>query len=223
MALFPGEYIHIGGDEAPKKQWEESALAQEVIRREGLKDEHELQSYFITRIERYLNSKGRQIIGWDEILEGGLAPRATVMSWRGERGGIEAAKMGHDVIMTPGNTNYFDHYQGTMSNEPLAICCFTSVEDVYGYEPVPEALSQEEAKHVLGAQGNVWTEYIRTPEKVEYMAYPRATALSEVLWSDPSQKDWYSFWARLQHHFERLDYRGVNYAPHYEGQLSPHE
>ena len=223
MALFPGEFIHIGGDEAPKKQWGESALAQEVIRREGLKDEHELQSYFITRIERYLNSKGRQIIGWDEILEGGLAPRATVMSWRGERGGIEAAKMGHDVIMTPGNTNYFDHYQGTMSNEPLAICCFTSVEDVYGYEPVPEALSQEEAKHVLGAQGNVWTEYIRTPEKVEYMAYPRATALSEVLWSDPSQKDWYSFWARLQHHFERLDHRGVNYAPHYEGQLNPHE
>ena len=223
MALFPGEYIHIGGDEAPKKQWEESALAQEVIRREGLKDEHELQSYFITRIEQYLNSKGRQIIGWDEILEGGLAPRATVMSWRGERGGIEAAKMGHDVIMTPGNTNYFDHYQGTMSNEPLAICCFTSVEDVYGYEPVPEALNQEEAKHVLGAQGNVWTEYIRTPEKVEYMAFPRATALSEVLWSDPSQKDWYSFWARMQHHFERLDYRGVNYAPHYEGQLNPHE
>ena len=223
MDLFPGEYIHIGGDEAPKKQWEESELAQEVIRREGLKDEHELQSYFITRIEQYLNSKGRQIIGWDEILEGGLAPRATVMSWRGERGGIEAAKMGHDVIMTPGNTNYFDHYQGNMMREPLAICCFTSVEDVYGYEPVPVALSEEEAKHVLGAQGNVWTEYIRTPQKVEYMAYPRATALSEVLWSNPIQKDWYSFWARLQHHFERLDHRGVNYAPHYEGQLKPHE
>ena len=219
IALFPSKYIHIGGDEAPKKQWEESEIAQKVIKREKLKDEHELQSYFITRIEKYLNSKGRQIIGWDEILEGGLAPQATVMSWRGEKGGIEAAKMGHDVIMTPWNSNYFDHYQATPSSEPLAIGGFTTLKDVYHYEPIPEELSEKEGQHVLGAQGNVWTEYMHTPNKVEYMAFPRAVALSEVLWSAVDQNDWLNFWARLQLHFQRLDILEVNYAPHYRGQF----
>ncbi|MBO6585944.1 MAG: beta-N-acetylhexosaminidase [Gracilimonas sp.] len=216
MELFPSTYIHIGGDEAPKKQWEESPIAQEVIKREGLKDEHELQSYFISRIEKFLNEHGRQIIGWDEILEGGLAPRATVMSWRGEKGGIEAAKMSHDVIMTPWGSNYYDHYQAEPKTEPLAIGGFTTLKDVYFYEPIPEELSAEEAKYVLGAQGNVWTEYMHSGDKVEYMAYPRAAALSEVLWTPVENKNWLEFWSRLQTHFERLDILEVNYAPHYK-------
>lgn len=216
MELFPGTYIHIGGDEAPKKQWEESPIAQEVIKREGLADEHQLQSYFIQRIEKYLNSKGRQIIGWDEILEGGLAPQATVMSWRGEAGGIEAAKMGHDVIMTPGDTNYLDHYQDKWEEEPIAIGGLTTLEDVYEYEPVPDTLTAEEAKYVLGAQGNVWTEYMHTPSKVEYMAYPRAIALAEVLWSPEESKDWNDFHTRLQAIFKRLDIMGVNYGKQYK-------
>ncbi len=215
MELFPSTYIHIGGDEAPKKQWEESEVAQEVIRREGLADEHELQSYFVTRIERYLNSHGRQIIGWDEILEGGLAPRATVMSWRGEQGGIAAAKMNHDVIMTPNDTNYFDHYQAENDTEPIAICCLTTLEDVYAYEPVPAELSEEEAKYVLGAQGNVWTEYMHTGAKVEYMAFPRVIGLSEVLWTPKSDKEWNDFLIRLQPQFSRMDYLNVNAAQHY--------
>jgi hexosaminidase len=218
MKLFPSEYIHIGGDEAPKKQWEESEIAQKVIEREGLKDEHELQSYFIGRIEQYLNSKGRQIIGWDEIMEGGLAPKATVMSWRGEKGGIEAAKMGHDVIMTPTTTNYFDYYQADKETEPIAIGGFLPLEDVYDYEPVPDELSEKEAQFVLGAQGNVWTEYMHTGKKVEYMAFPRAIALSEVLWSDADKKDWFDFLKRLQESFKRLEILDVNYAEHYESE-----
>lgn len=219
LDLFPSTYIHIGGDEAPKKQWEESEIAQGVIKREGLKDEHELQSYFIRRIETFLNKHDRQIIGWDEILEGGLAPGATVMSWRGEAGGIEAAKMGHDVIMTPGNTNYFDHYQGTPGIEPVAIGGYTTLKDVYMYKPTPEELTEEEAKHVLGAQGNVWTEYMHTGRKVEYMAFPRASALSEVLWTHEDHRDWFNFWARLQNQFERFDILNVNAAEHYRGKM----
>lgn len=219
IELFPSTYIHIGGDEVPKKQWKESALAQEVMKREGLKDENELQSYFITRIEKFLNSKGRQIIGWDEILEGGLAPGATVMSWRGEKGGIEAAKMGHDVIMTPWNTNYFDHFQANPDTEPLAIGGFTTLKDVYHYEPIPKELVGKERDFVLGAQANVWTEYMKSPNKVEYMAYPRVTALSEVLWTQPENKDWLNYWGRLQTHFKRLDILEVNYAKHYLGEI----
>lgn len=219
LELFPSEYIHIGGDEAPKKHWEESEIAQNVIKREGLNDELELQSYFVQRIERYLNSKGRQIIGWDEILEGGLAPRATVMSWREEKGGIEAAKMGHDVIMTPWSTNYFDHYQADMSSEPLAIGFFTPLTKVYNYEPIPKELNEEEGKHVLGSQGNLWTEFIHTPQKIEYMALPRMTALSEVVWSPKEDKDWYSFWGRLQVQFQRFDILGYNYAKHFQGKM----
>ncbi|GAB5409514.1 MAG: hypothetical protein BalsKO_18790 [Balneolaceae bacterium] len=218
IELFPSTYIHIGGDEAPKKQWEESEIAQAVIKREGLKDEHELQSYFVGRIEKYLNSKGRQIIGWDEIMEGGLAPQATVMSWRGESGGIEAAKMQHDVIMSPNASNYFDHYQAEpIENEPIAIGGLTTLKDVYEYEPIPSELNEEEAKYILGAQANVWTEYIHTGAKVEYMAFPRAIALAEVLWSPKDSKEWLEFLAfRLHPAFKRLHILGVNYAKHHD-------
>lgn len=215
MELFPSTYIHIGGDEAPKKQWEESEIAQEVIRRENLADEHELQSYFITRIEEFLNSHDRQIIGWDEILEGGLAPKATVMSWRGEAGGIEAAKMNHDVIMTPNGTNYFDHYQSEPETEPIAIGGLTTLEDIYNYEPIPAELPEENEQYILGAQGNVWTEYIHSGDKVEYMAFPRAIALAEVVWSEKEDKSFDDFLNRLQSQFKRLDILGVNYGPHY--------
>jgi hexosaminidase len=218
MELFPGSYIHIGGDEAPKTRWEESELAQEVIRREGLADEHELQSYFVRRIERFLSDNGRRLIGWDEILEGGLAPEATVMSWRGVVGGIEAARLGHDVIMTPYSHVYFDYYQGDPTFEPLAIGGYTSLEKVYAFEPVPQELTADEARHVLGAQGNVWTEYMKTPGQVEYMAVPRMLALAEVVWSPPSARDWSSFSRRLASQFTRLDRRGINYRiPHVEG------
>jgi hexosaminidase len=211
MELFPGPYIHIGGDEAPKTAWEESALAQEVIRREGLADEHELQSYFVRRIEGFLNEHGRRLVGWDEILEGGLAPQATVMSWRGMDGGIEAARQGHDVIMTPTSHAYFDYYQGERALEPLAIGGFLPLEKVYSLEPVPAELSSAEALHILGAQGNVWTEYIKTADHVEYMAFPRMLAMSEVVWSPAEVRDWSSFTWRLGSQLRRLDFLGVNY------------
>ncbi|MDO7138786.1 beta-N-acetylhexosaminidase [Algibacter lectus] len=215
IALFPSKLIHIGGDEAPKKQWEASKLAQDIIKREGLKDEHELQSYFIRRIEKFLNSKGRNIIGWDEILEGGLAPNATVMSWRGEKGGIQAAKMHHNVVMTPTRFCYFDFYQTKdRTNEPLAIGGNTSVEQVYSYNPLPKELTKEEQKYILGAQANVWTEYIKTPEQVEYMVLPRLTALSEVVWSSYETKDWNDFQTRLIHLTKRYEALGLNYAKH---------
>ena len=215
LVLFPSKYIHIGGDECPKTRWEACPHCKKRMKDENLKDSHELQSYFIQRAEKYLNSKGRQIIGWDEILEGGLAPNATVMSWRGEEGGIEAAKQNHDVIMTPGNWCYFDHYQDTTSKtEPLAIGGFTPVKEVYSYEPVPASLSAEEAKHILGAQANVWTEYIPTKEHAEYMVYPRASAMSEVLWSPKDTRDYDDFLQRMEYHFKMLDSWKVNYAKH---------
>ncbi|WP_372758010.1 beta-N-acetylhexosaminidase [Mariniflexile sp.] len=215
IALFPSKLIHIGGDEAPKVQWEHSQFAQDVIKREGLKDEHELQSYFIRRIEKFLNSKGRNIIGWDEILEGGLAPNATVMSWRGIKGGIEAAKQHHNVIMTPTQFCYFDFYQTKdKANEPLAIGGLTTVEDVYSFEPTPSELTVEESKYILGAQANVWTEYIKTPEHVEYMVLPRLTALSEVVWSSKEARDWNDFQKRLNHITKMYDAKNLNYAKH---------
>ncbi len=214
MTLFPSKYIHIGGDEAPKAEWKKSRQAQKVIRKNKLKDEHELQSYFIQRIEKFLNSKGRQIIGWDEILEGGLAPNATVMSWRGIKGGIEAAKQKHNVVMTPGTHCYLDHYQSKDKGEPLAIGGFTSVEKIYSYEPIPKELSKDEEKYILGAQGNVWTEYIKTPKHVEYMVLPRMTALSEVLWSNPDNKDWENFKNRLDNMRVIYDKMDTNYAKH---------
>ncbi|EDP72478.1 beta-N-acetylhexosaminidase [Flavobacteriales bacterium ALC-1] len=214
LELFPSKYIHIGGDEAPKIRWKTCADCQKRIKDEGLKDEHELQNYFITRMEKYLNSKGRQIIGWDEILEGGLAPNATVMSWRGTKGAIEAAKAGHNVVMTPTSHCYFDYYQSENENEPIAIGGFLSLEKVYGFNPIPEELSKEEAKYVLGAQGNVWTEYMPTEKQVEYMIFPRILAMSEVLWSNPEQKNYDNFVSRLENFHERLDALDINYANH---------
>ena len=217
VALFPGEYIHIGGDEAPKAHWENCSHCQQLIQKEGLKDEHELQSYFITRIEKFLNSKGKKIIGWDEILEGGLAPNATVMSWRGTEGGIVAAKQQHNVIMTPGSHCYFDHYQSQEENEPLAIGGFTPLEKVYAFNPIPSELSDEEAVYILGAQGNVWTEYMKTEDKIEYMVFPRILALSEVDWKGPTNnfnQDYPNFVERLKEFTQRMDVLQINYAPH---------
>lgn len=211
MALFPSEYIHIGGDEAPKAAWKKSKLAQQVIKREGLKDEFELQSYFIQRIEKFLISKGRKLIGWDEILEGGLAPDAAVMSWRGEAGGIEAADAGHYVVMSPNADMYFDHYQADPKFEPLAIGGYTTLESVYHYEPIPEDLKEDAHKYVLGAQANVWTEYMKTSEHVEYMAYPRVVAMSEVLWTAPEHKDWNLFQKKMSNQYDLLGARNVNY------------
>lgn len=214
-ALFPSKYIHVGGDECPKKNWERCPNCQKRIKEEGLGDEHGLQSYFVTRMEKYLNTKGKRIIGWDEILEGGLAPNATVMSWRGVEGGIEAAKQGHNVIMTPNSDCYFDYYQSKdTENEPLAIGGFLPVEKVYGYEPIPEELSVDEQHYILGAQGNIWSEYIKTEEHMEYMALPRATALSEVVWSQKDDKDFDDFRSRLLHIRKLYDAKGYNYAKH---------
>ncbi len=212
MELFPSTYIHIGGDECPKTRWKESAFCQDLMKAKGLKDEHELQSYFIQRIEKYLNSKGRNIIGWNEILEGGLAPNATVMSWQGVSGGIAAAKAGHDVIMTPGTHCYFDHYQADPAFEPIAIGGLTTLEKVYSFNPVPPSLTAKESTYILGGQGNLWTEYIDSPEQAEYMAYPRAIALAEALWTPAARKDWSGFVQRLNSHLERMDGLHVNYA-----------
>lgn len=211
-ALFPGPYVHVGGDECPKTRWAACPKCQRRKRDEGLKDEHELQSYFIRRAGAMLAKRGKKLIGWDEILEGGLAPSATVMSWRGTEGGIAAAREDHDVVMTPGSHCYFDYYQSDPASEPLAISGYTTLEKVYGYEPVPVELTPEEARHVLGAQANVWTEYIQTPDYVEYMAYPRVCAMSEVLWSARERRDWPDFTGRLKTHFARLDVLKVNYA-----------
>ena len=212
MGLFPGDYIHVGGDECPKTRWKECNTCQDIMSREGLKDENELQSYFIKRIEKVIEAKGKKLIGWDEILEGGLAPNAAVMSWRGTEGGIEAAKQKHYVVMTPGSHCYFDHYQGSPISEPLAIGGYTTVEKVYSYEPIPEELNSDEQKYILGAQANVWTEYIPTFKKVEYMVFPRICALSEVLWSEPKSKNWMNFRTRLLDHFYFLDKLKINYS-----------
>jgi len=214
MELFPSQYIHIGGDECPKTKWEKCPHCKKRMKENNLKDTHALQSYFIQRIEKYLNSKGRSIIGWDEILEGGLAPNATVMSWRGEEGGIAAAKENHDVIMTPVGWCYFDYYQDTAKTEPLAIGGFVPVSKVYSYEPVPPQLTPEQAKHILGAQANLWTEYITSSDYVEYMMYPRACAMAEVVWSPKESRNYNDFLQRMDAHFKRLDSRKVNSAKH---------
>ncbi|HEX5024433.1 MAG TPA: beta-N-acetylhexosaminidase [Agriterribacter sp.] len=211
-ALFPSKYIHIGGDECPKDAWKRSEFCQNLIKEKGLKDEHGLQSYFVGRIEKYLNSKGKAIIGWDEILEGGLAPNATVMSWRGEKGGIEAAKQKHDVIMTPNSYAYFDHSQ-RKNEDSLVIGGYLPLEKVYGYEPIPKELSADENHYVLGAQANLWTEYMDNPAKVEYMAFPRIAALSEVLWTKQENRSWTGFKKRIPTQFKRYDLWNVNYYP----------
>ncbi len=212
MALFPGKYIHIGGDECPKENWKKCEHCQALMKKENIKNEHELQSYFITRVEKFVNSKGRQIIGWDEILEGGLAPNAAVMSWRGTEGGIAAARQKHKVVMSPGSHCYFDHYQGNPKTEPIAIGGYTTVEKVYSYEPTPKELNATEKEFIMGAQGNVWTEYINSPEQVEYMALPRMAALAEVLWTPAEQKNYDDFRTRLIKHFQLLSQMGVYYS-----------
>jgi hexosaminidase len=211
MQLFPSQYIHIGGDECPKEAWKRSTFCQQLIKDKNLKDEHGLQSYFIGRIEKYINSKGKNIIGWDEILEGGLAPNATVMSWRGEEGGIEAAKQNHDVVMTPGSHCYLDHSQ-SKNEDSITIGGYLPIETVYNYEPVPAVLNAAQATHILGAQGNVWTEYMNNSAKVEYMIFPRMIALSEVLWSPKDKKNWNDFEKRLPALLERLEKNGINYS-----------
>ncbi len=210
VTLFPSKYIHIGGDECPKDAWKRSEFCQQLIKEKGLKDEHGLQSYFIQRMEKYINSKGKTLIGWDEILEGGLAPNALVMSWRGEEGGIAAAKENHQVIMTPGSHVYLDHSQ-TKNEKEVTIGGFLPLETVYGYEPIPKELNEQQAKYVLGAQGNVWTEYMANPAKVEYMIFPRLSALSEVLWSSKTAKNWPAFQTKIETMKKRYGMWGANY------------
>ncbi len=212
MELFPGKYIHIGGDECPKTRWKVCPNCQAVMKREGLKDENELQSYVVRSVEKFVNSKGKTIIGWDEILEGGLAPNAVVMSWRGKDGGIAAAKLQHYVVMCPGEYCYLDHYQGNPATEPIAIGGNTTVEKVYSFNPLPGELTPDQKKYILGAQGNVWTEYIAEYKKVEYMAMPRLIALSEVLWLPEDKKNYADFYIRLKKHTALLDMMGINYA-----------
>ncbi len=210
--LFPSPIIHIGGDESPKTRWKACSKCQARIKAEGLKDEHELQSYFIKRIENFLLTKNKNIIGWDEILEGGLAPKAAVMSWRGTEGGIAAAKQHHEVVMSPNSHVYFDHYQAKQSTEPLAIGGYTTLQKVYSYEPTPSELNAEEAKYIKGVQANLWTEYIPETAKVEYMAMPRMAALAEVAWTQPFRKDWENFMWRMENQYARYAAKGINYA-----------
>jgi hexosaminidase len=209
LALFPSKFIHIGGDEVPKREWKESAAAQARMKELGLANEEQLQSWFITRIDAWLAKRRRRLVGWDEILEGGLAPGATVMSWRGTKGGIAAAKAGHDVVMAPEKPTYFDHDQS--EDQQGSIRGMNTLADVYAYEPVPTELSASEAEHVLGAQGQLWTEYMPDPQRVEYMAWPRLCALAEVLWSPTETRDATDFARRLEVHLERLGILDVNF------------
>lgn len=210
MDIFPSPYIHIGGDEAPKARWKACATCQERMQVEGLEDEDELQSYFVHRVEKHINSKGRNIIGWDEILEGGLAPNATVMSWRGEEGGIAAAKQGHEVIMTPNNYLYLDYYQSTDHDaEPINIGGDLPLSKVYSYEPFTDKLHSDEQKFIKGVQGNVWMEYIHSEDKVDYMTWPRALALAELAWSPSDKKDYKYFLSKLSEQLARLDQQKV--------------
>jgi len=212
MQLFPSKYIHVGGDEVDKTSWKNDPKCQALMKKLGDTSEDQLQSYFIERIEKFLIANHRKLIGWDEILEGGLAPEATVMSWRGESGGIQAAKMHHDVVMTPGTPLYFDHYQAGPAGEPPAIGGFNTLKMVYDYYPVPKELDSSQAKYVLGAQANVWTEFISSREHLEYMVLPRMLALSEVLWTPKSEKNYKDFYHRLQHQFIAFEEKGFHYC-----------
>ena len=209
--LFPSELIHIGGDECPKASWKACPHCQSMIKKLGLKDEFELQSYFVTRMEKYINSKGRQIIGWDEILQGGLAPNAKVMSWLGEEGGIKAAQQHHEVVMSPHQKYYLDYWQADPYTEPLAMGGPTTLKMMYDYEPVPDVLTSQEARCIIGVEGCVWTEYMPTPERVEYMAWPRMCAIAETGWTQ-ADKDWDGFTRRLEKHLGRLDGMNVGYC-----------
>ena len=214
IALFPGKFIHVGGDEADKALWKTSPRIQERIRELGVKDEHELQSWFIKRMDAFLTQQGRRLVGWDEILEGGLAPGATVMSWRGTQGGIDAARAGHDVIMAPTSHTYLDYYQSrNTAGEPLAIGGFLPLETVYAFDPIPAELEPQFRQHVLGGQAQLWTEYLKGPKQVEFMAFPRLTAIAEVLWSQPSRRNYRDFLGRLDEHLRRLAILDVAYRP----------
>lgn len=223
IPLFPGQYLHVGGDECPKVNWEKCPLCQQRMKEEGCKDEHELQSYFIQRMEHFLEAKGKKLIGWDEILEGGLAENAAVMSWRGEEGGIAAANLGHKVVMTPGNWCYFDHYQSIDPNEPTSIGGLTDMAEVYNYDPVPAALAADKQQLIMGVQANHWTEYIASPEHLEYMIYPRLCALSEVQWTQKANKNFADFERRMNEQYLRLAKNNIHFrVPPPQG-LSPLE
>ncbi|GAB3253611.1 family 20 glycosylhydrolase [Larkinella harenae] len=220
MALFPGPYIHIGGDESPKVAWKQSPFCQNLIRKLKLKNENQLQSYFTARLDKWVNTKGWKIIGWDEIMDGSgppirVSPSATVMSWRGVEGGLKAARLGHDVIMTPGDYVYLDHYQGDRAQEPLAFGRLTPLEKTYSYNPTPADLPLSAQNRIIGVQANVWTEYLKTPEAVEYMAWPRAAAVAEIAWTPQEQRSWPDFAQRLPTLFERLDYLNTAYSRAY--------
>jgi hexosaminidase len=212
IAIFPSQYIHVGGDEAVKDQWKASPRIQARIQALGVKDEHDLQGWFIRRMDTFLAEHGRRLVGWDEILEEGVTPGATIMAWRGLPLGVRAAQEGHDVVMALGKWTYLDHAQSLdASKEPLGIGGFLPIDTVYSFDPVPAELSPEQARHVLGAQAQLWTEYIPTPKHAEYMAYPRLAAFAEVVWTPAERKDLASFHDRLAHHLARLDALDVNY------------
>jgi hexosaminidase len=213
LALFPSEYVHIGGDECPKGQWRASPAAQARIAELGLAGEDELQSWFIRHFGGWLAARGRRLIGWDEILEGGLPPGATVSSWRGYAGGIAAARAGHDVVMCPDTHVYLDHRQADGDREPIPMGFVRTLEDVYRFEPVPPVLDAAERAHVIGAQANVWTEMMDSPRYVDYMAFPRLCAFSEVVWSPAAARDHEGFERRMDVHYRRLDALGVEYRP----------
>jgi hexosaminidase len=221
-ALFPSTYIHMGGDEAPKTQWEQSPRVKKLMKEKGLKNGHDVQSYFVKRVEKILAAKGRKLIGWDEIREGGLSPAATVMSWRGEQGGIDSAKEGHDVVMTPNTYLYLDYYQAPAAQELAkgkeyeAIGGMLPLEKVYSYEPVPASLTPQEAKHILGVQANLWAEYFKDYKKVEYHAFPRMAALAEIAWTPAAKKDYANFLQRLEGVMKHYDAAGVKHGDVYK-------
>jgi hexosaminidase len=210
-ALFPSNYVHIGGDECPKERWKNCPKCQALMQREGLKNEMELQSYFTKKMEQYLAGKGKRLFGWDEILEGGVAPSAMIMSWRGEQGGIDAANAGHDVVMTPTGYVYLDHYQGDILCESLKIGGFSTLQNVYSYDPIPKAIAADKAHHVLGLQGNLWQEYLYKPNQIEFQLFPRITAIAEVGWTQKENKDVTDFIKRIDNQQVRWDYHNVNY------------
>lgn len=220
-ALFPSKYVHIGGDECPKVRWKKCPKCQAVMRAEGLKNEMELQSYFTKRMEKYLETKGKRLFGWDEILEGGIAPSAMIMSWRGEQGGIDAANAGHDVVMTPGGYVYLDHYQGDLLCEDVKIGGFSTLQHVYEYDPVPKAIAPDKTSHILGLQGNLWQEYMFYPSEIEFQLFPRVTAIAETGWTKQENKNVDDFVKRMDDQQIRWDFHDINYyIPMPEGNMN---
>ncbi len=213
--LFPSQFIHVGGDEVPKMAWKESPFVQQLMQRQGITDVEKVQGWYYQRIEKFLKTKGKRIIGWDEMLEGGVSKTAAIMSWRGEKGGIEAASHGNDAVMSPVSGGlYFDHAQGDIAHEPEAFGRregSATLQKVYQYDPLPKTLPLSKQHHILGVQANVWTEYIRTPEAANYMIFPRLFALAETAWTSPTKKNWANFYQRLPYHFERLNRFNINY------------